>query len=75
MAHPGLFPNGNPRSDYVAHLEPAIVEQVPALIGRDPRRLTVEQLEALGHTKHPHQAPAAPGNPHQLHRVLRRQRG
>jgi hypothetical protein len=26
---------------------------MPALIGRDPRRLTVAQLEALGHTKRP----------------------
>jgi hypothetical protein len=48
-----LFANGNPRPDCAAHLEPAIVEQVPALIGRDPRRLTVSELEALGHTKQP----------------------
>jgi hypothetical protein len=36
-----------------AQLEPAIVEQMPALLGRERRRLTVAELEALGHTKQP----------------------
>jgi hypothetical protein len=53
MTRPALFPNGNPRSDYVAQLEPTIVEQLPALIGRDPRRMSMAQLEALGHSKQP----------------------
>jgi hypothetical protein len=54
MARPGLFPNGNPRPDYPeAYLEPAVVEGMPAMIGRDPRTIPVEQLEALGHTKQP----------------------
>jgi hypothetical protein len=53
MARPALFANGCPRLDYAAHLEPAIAEQFPALVGRDPRRLSVAQLEALGHTKQP----------------------
>jgi hypothetical protein len=53
MVRPGLFPNGNPRADYAAHLEPAVVEQLPVMLGRDPGRLTVGQLEAMGHTKQP----------------------
>jgi hypothetical protein len=53
MARPGLMPNGNPRPDYEAHLEPAVVEQLPALIGRDPRSMTPEQLESIGHSKQP----------------------
>ena len=37
----------------VAHLEPAVVEQLLALIGRDPRQMTVPELNALGHEKQP----------------------
>jgi hypothetical protein len=47
---PGLYPNGNPQPDY---LEPAIVEQLPALIGKDPRQLTLAELQGLGHEKQP----------------------
>jgi hypothetical protein len=53
MTRPALFANGNPRPDYAAQLEPAVVEQLPSLLGSDPRRLTVSELEALGHTKQP----------------------
>jgi hypothetical protein len=53
MARPGLFPNGNPRPDIEAHLEPAIVEQLPTLIGRDPRRMSAAELTGLGHAKLP----------------------
>jgi hypothetical protein len=49
----GLYSNGNSRPDIRAHLEPAVVEGLDALIGRDPRTITVEQLNALGHEKQP----------------------
>jgi hypothetical protein len=54
MPQPGLYSNGNPRPDYPeAYLEPAVVEQLPTLIGRDPRQMTVAELNALGHEKQP----------------------
>jgi len=42
MARSGLFPNGNPRPDFAAHLDPGI----DGLIGRDPRRMTIAELAA-----------------------------
>jgi hypothetical protein len=45
-----LYSNGNPQPE---HLEPAVVEQLPTLIGRDPRQMTVAELNALGHEKTP----------------------
>ena len=54
MPRPGLFSNDNPRPDYPeAYLEPSVVEGMPLLIGRDPRTITVEQFNALGHEKQP----------------------
>jgi hypothetical protein len=47
------YPNGNQRPDFHDHLEPAVVEQLPTLIGRDPRQMTVAALNALGHEKQP----------------------
>lgn len=34
-------------------LEPAIVEGQPFDIGRDPRKMTVAEIEAIGHHKRP----------------------
>ena len=48
MTYPSLYADGNLWPDRKVHLEPAVVEQLPALIGRDPRQMTVEQLNALG---------------------------
>ena len=45
MTRPGLFPNGNPRPDY----EPPAIE----CDTRDPRRMPIEALNALGHVKRP----------------------
>jgi len=54
VARPGLFSNGNPLpDDRQAYLEPSVAEGMPLLIGRDPRTITVEQLNALGHEKQP----------------------
>jgi hypothetical protein len=54
VARPSLFSNGNPRPDYPdAYLEASVVEGMPALIGRDPRTIPVEQLNAFGHQKQP----------------------
>ena len=48
------MPRGNPLTDDPqAYLEPSVVEGMPMLIGRDPRTITVEQLNALGHEKQP----------------------
>jgi hypothetical protein len=54
MPRPGLYSNSNPLADDPqAYLEPSVVEGMPMLIGRDPRTITVEQLNALGHEKQP----------------------
>ena len=53
MARPGPYSNGNPRPDIRAHLKPAGVEGLDALIGRDPRQMTVAELNGIGHEKTP----------------------
>jgi hypothetical protein len=67
-ARPGWFPNGNPKPDYEGHLEPAIVEDLPTLVGKDPRKMTVAELNGLGHVKQP-----LLGHSPGMHPVLRRQ--
>ncbi len=40
-------------SAFPAHLEPGVVEGDPGLVGRDPRRMTEQDLAALGHHRRP----------------------